>query len=433
MRINDFSSVKERFLHFIWQYKFFHQATYLSSGELVECLSPGTYNTDAGPDFLAAKIRINGVLWVGNVEIHVKASDWFVHHHDQDASYDSIILHVVLFNDRTIYRKKGEVIPCLSLEPIMSQKQLIRYEKLLQNKKLACQSLAGELQAFTIVKCMEQMGIARLQYKANLVEKEWEFRQRHWEACFFTFLCRSFGGKVNANCFEQLSRSIPLNALARQKTDLKDLEAIFFGQAGFLENNENVQTKDEYLNDLRRRYKYLQIKYSLKPMKMSQWKLLRMRPNNFPLVRLSQLANLTFRSTHLFSNLMDSGNLKDLFQLLECEASAYWKTHYHFDKIVKPKSVILGEQMKLTIIINAILPILFLYGRRRGKPDLCEKALELLESLPPEMNSVVRIFKNAGIKARTALHSQAILHLYNEYCLKKKCLDCGIGYELLKI
>ncbi|MFA8449452.1 MAG: DUF2851 family protein [Bacteroidales bacterium] len=427
------SLISEKFIHFVWQYQLFHKAVYLVSGELLEVLNPGMLNLDSGPDFLSAKIRIGRTLWVGNVEIHINASDWKKHKHDNDKAYDSVVLHVVLNSDCSIYRLNGIEIPCLNLAHTIPDSVFTTYQKMLLSEKPYCANMISSVPVFNITKWLERMGVERLTTKSCICDKELVYRQNSWEECFFTFLCRAFGGKVNQDPFECLSRIVPIKALAKQKNNLEDIEAILFGQAGFFCEEQRIKIHDKYYNHLVANYKHLKNKYGLEEMDFKYWKFMRMRPGNFPSIRLAQLAFLIHSSSHLFRQTIEAEKVDDLFRLMACTASSYWDTHFRFGVESKNRKKRLGRGSQLSIVINGIIPLMFLYGKRKAKPEVVDKALSFLDSLPVEKNAIVQKFQKIKMPLFSAMHSQAVLHLYKNYCLQKRCLDCGIGYYLLRM
>ncbi|MFA8300417.1 MAG: DUF2851 family protein [Hyphomicrobiales bacterium] len=419
--------LKEEVLHFIWKFGLSNKALYTSDGEFVEVISTGQHNLDAGPDFQGSKVRIGNTLWVGNVEIHIKSSDWHAHSHDKDQSYNNIILHVVYKHNREIYRKEGTRITTLELKNYIDEKFIDNYATLLRKEMLSCRNILPEFLPVIKYGWLEKLAISRFELKCKDIEEELDYTGNNWEKTFFTILCKCFGLKVNSVAFEHLSRLVSLNTLAKHKDKHFQIEALFFGQAGLLEEDKEC----DYYKRLKKEYQFLRSKYDLKEINKHEWKFMRMRPQSFPTIRLAFMSNLVYRSTHMFRKCMNVATADELVQLLDCEASEYWNTHYSFDKASKKKKKSLGIATRYIIIINGILPVMFLYGKKKAIPEFCEKAINLMQELPAEKNRIVNMYKDIDVKAYNALHSQALLHLYKEYCTKKKCLECQFGLQTL--
>jgi len=419
--------MKESILHYVWQHKLFTSHDLLTSdGEQVEVIDVGKYNTDAGPDFFNAKIRIGETLWAGNVEIHANSSDWVRHNHDADKSYDSVILHVVDRADVDVHRIDGTRIP--QLELVYPKQIETNYQQLLSEQKwIPCADKIGAVPDIFIQSWKNALLIERMEQKMKAIEFLLTESNQHWEEAFYITLARSFGFGMNSQAFEMLAKSLPLSALGKHKNQLFQLEAMLFGQAGLL----TEEATDEYTSKLKQEFDLLRTKFSLQPMDGSQWKLLRLRPDNFPHVRIAQFAALIHSSSKLFSKMVENPNIDYLRKIVACEPSVYWHTHYLFAHESTPHKKKLGIQSINGILINAVVPFLFCYAYQKNEEDLKEKALQLLEQLPVEKNSIISGWQQLGIKCESAYDSQALLQLKKQYCDEKKCLRCRIGHKVL--
>lgn len=418
----------ERLLHFIWQFQYFNRSELATTaGEPVQVHSAGQYNTNQGPDFQNAKIRIQKTTWAGHVELHVKTSDWKKHKHQGDKNYDNVILHVVWEHDT----EPGELsnnLPVLELKGRVSKILLQRYEELMNHSSfIPCEKMLGTVKAITWRSWKDRLLAERLQRKAATAEQYLQENNYHWEETFWWLLARNFGAKVNAAAFEEIARSLPVNILAKHKTQLQQLEALLFGQAGLLKEKRN----DDYYNLLQREYLFLQQKYKLQPIHQPVH-FLRMRPGNFPTVRLAQLAALIQNSAHLFSKIKETVKAKDVKALFDVTANDYWHYHYRFGEATAFKKKNLGGDMMDNILINTIAPVLFAYGSYHHEEKYKDKALQWLEKTAAESNSITKGFEQLGIENKNAFDSQALIELKNEYCSKKRCLECGVGNGLLK-
>lgn len=428
----------ELLLHYCWNHKLFPLTKLTTTdGKSVEVIDPGLHNMDAGPDFFNAKIKIGGTLWVGNVEIHDKASDWFMHHHDADPRYDNVILHVCSIMD-------DQAKTCNGNEP--SQMQLgvpedikTNYQQLLNEDKYPpCYKVIPEMKKIILHSWMSALQVERLEQKTEAIKKRVLLCEDSWEAGLFVTLARNFGFGKNNDAFEQWALRIPLGSIGHHRDNPFQIEALFLGQAGLLDINSVHQryrdtvSSDAYFVKLRNEYKYLAHKFGLKPMDSSRWNFLRMHPQNFPYIRISQLADLYCSNKLNISVLVDCKNVRDSQMLLQAKVSEYWQTHYSFG-IESPKNEKKLSPSSLNIlIINTVIPVLFAYGRHREDQRLCDLAFDFLEQLKTEDNNIVRMWQQCGLDATTAGDSQALIQLKKEYCDKKDCLRCRIGYEYLK-
>ncbi len=417
--------MKESILHYIWQYKLFSTLNLKTTdGQPVEVIDSGKLNTDAGPDFFNSKIKIDGTLWAGNVEIHNLSSDWTKHHHISDKAYDNVILHVVNKADSPVFRTNGIPVPQLELE--VPEFIMKNYTGLLNGRKwIPCADKIHQVPLLLINDWKNALLIERMEQKTEMIEVLLLQNSNHWEEAFYVSLARSFGFGTNSQAFERLARSLPECILAKHKDDLFQLEALLFGQAGFLEKTEN----DTYQSALKKEYRFLQTKYHLNPVDISEWKLLRLRPDNFPHVRLAQFAALTHRSSKLFSKVIASGSIVQLKAMFDCEVSDYWKTHYIFGKESLESKKRLGMKSIDILLINTVVPFLFAYSKRKN--NVSENALGLLELISSEKNAIIRKWEELGVSSASAFDSQALLQLKKNYCDEKKCLRCRIGHKVL--
>ncbi|MFT4155313.1 DUF2851 family protein [Parafilimonas sp.] len=421
--------MNERLLQFIWQFRYFNQsALQTSEGRSLKLIHPGHLNKNAGPDFMEARIKVDNTLWVGNVELHVCASHWRRHNHSADKNYSNIILHVVWLNDEKIFDAYHQPLATLELQPLVSKITLQRFEQLMQNAdEIACSSSLPVLSEIAWLGWKERLVTERLQQKSNTIMQWLADANNNWEEVFWISLCRSFGMKVNADIFEQVATSLPVNLLAKHKSQIHQLEALLLGQAGLL----NGGFEDAYPVMLKKEYSFLSRKYNLQPVNKAP-AFLRMRPFNFPTLRLAQLAMLIYQSSHLFSKIKTAVKLHDIFRWFDVTANDFW--HYHYtlkDEAVYIKKTV-GNAFIHHIIINTIVPVMFLYAINKNDTARREKSLNWLMELEPEQNAVTRQWKLHGVTNQNALHSQALLHLKNMYCTKKKCLDCAVGVKLLR-
>lgn len=420
--------MKEEFLHFVWEYELFHKKNlHTTSGNKVEVVYPGQINRDAGPDFKNAKVKIDGTLWAGNVEIHLMSSDWQKHGHNNDKSYDNVILHVVYNDDRIITRSSGEIIPALELS--FNDKLFENYETLLLNRQwIPCNDQLFKIDPFFIKQWLHKLSIERVENKTSDIQQLLLKNEQSWEESFYQAVAGSFGFKKNSEPFKLLAKSLPMKYLGKHKDDLLQIEAMFFGQAGFLNTAFPV---DDYQEKLKKEYEFLQKKFSLKPMGQHLWKFMRLRPSNFPTIRIAQFSMLVYNSSHLFSKIIQLKDIEKLKNLFRINASQYWDEHYSFGKRSKMREKKLGESGINNILINTIVPFIFLYGKFKGINDMRERSIDILESLSPEDNSIIEKWRKVGVKAENASDSQALLQLKNVYCDRKKCLNCQIGNQLI--
>ncbi|SFH46603.1 DUF2851 family protein [Pedobacter insulae] len=420
----------EEFLHFIWRFKLYGvDQLYTEAAELIEVIQCGTLNKNAGPDFLHAKLVVDGTVWVGSIEIHLNASDWLVHQHQHDAAYDNVILHIVYVNDRPIYRTDGTLIPVLVIKGRFPIALLTNYEQLiLSANNFPCEKQVKEVDGLFVENFLTRVAIERLVCKSQDVYDQLNALKGDWDETFYHFMAKNFGFKINAAPMEMLARSLPQQILARHKDNSLQIEALLFGQAGFLAQ----KFTDDYPQRLKREYRFLKRKYRLNSVDTSLWKFMRMRPQNFPTLRLAQFAALIINSNHLFSKIIIIKDYKMIVQLFEhLPVNAYWKTHYHFNKATENVNLQLGKESIDNILINTLSLFLFAYGKYIDQYMLVNRAIELQEKLPAEHNVIIKQYVDAGVQVKSAYFSQALLQLRRSYCSSKKCLNCGIGVKLL--
>jgi hypothetical protein len=420
----------EELLHHLWKFRLFDQNDLRTiSNESLEILKVGEHNHHAGPDFFNSKIKIADTLWAGNVEVHIHASDWKKHAHQHDVSYDNIILHVVYDADQQICRASGEAIPTLEIKNRISASYYHNYLRFKRSTDwIPCEKQFAGIPAIVLNASLDRLLIERLEEKSKVIQQALDLNKINWEETFYQVLARNFGFKTNALPFELLAKSIPLLILGRHKNSLMQVEALLFGQAGFLE--EHFQ--DRYPQQLQNEYVFLKQKFKLLPIDTHLWKFLRLRPVNFPTIRIAQFAALVHESIHLFSKMLDAKNLDELKLLMSMDVSAYWQSHYLFDKQSPQKKKKLGEESIQNLIINTVIPFLFVYGKAKADESYIERALQFLEELEGENNSIVSNWKSLNVPVEKAYATQALLQLKNNYCDQKKCLQCSIGNYLLK-
>lgn len=422
--------IAEEFLHFIWKFRLYQAARITSTiGQSIEVLQPGWHNTDAGPDFSKAKILLQGMLWVGQVEIHVKASEWVQHNHHLDDAYENVILHVVYEDDQPVYRKDGTLVPTLVLAGLFDQHLFSEYDQLIRSfNNFPCEKQIGLLDPLYINSFLSRTLVERFEQKSKEVNRLLSRNRNDWDETFYVLLAKNFGFKVNALPFEMLAFSLGRQILAKYQDQPKCIEALIFGQAGFLEQDFAAG----YPLALKAEYQFLRKKHNLQPINVSLWKFLRMRPQNFPTIRLAQFAALMLKSSRLFSTILeaqDPGSLMALFETLP--VNPYWEKHYHFNKESSRVVLQLGGASVRNILINTVCQTLFAYGKYTGSQMYADHAIALLENLEAEKNSIVGLYTACGLKIETAYLSQAILQLNKNYCIEKKCLNCSIGIKIL--
>lgn len=416
---------REELLHFIWKNKLIAPEHLESTkGETIQVQHPGQHNPNAGPDFLDARIKLQDKLWAGHVELHLDSEDWYKHQHHHDASYQNVVLHVVFRHSR------GPDIPTLALEGKLPMYLVRKYKQLMENSEwIPCATQFNTVKPIVVQQWLGRLGIERLERKTALLEEDLQATTNNWDETFYRTLLKGFGTKVNALPFEDLSKRLPYSILRKYQHYLLETEALLLGMAGFLDG----EFEDDVEIELQQTFKHLALKHDLTPMVASSWKFSRMRPANFPTVRLAQLASF-FHENHLsFTQLIERYTITDLLALFDLSASSYWDQRYkpgELTKAKRPKK--LGKSTAHVLIINVVAVSCFAYGKYAGKSHLQDKAIEILENLPAESNNIVHKWSQIGRKAKNALDSQALLELKNRYCEEKKCLHCAVGNALLR-
>ena len=418
----------ERLLHYVWKYKLYAPAPLATTeGQTLEIIDPGIQNEDAGPDFFNAKIKLDGTVWAGSVEIHEKASDWLLHHHDTDKAYDTIILHVVGESDYQPSRSDGNRIPQIIL-PV--PEKVARSIDWLLHRETAfpCFDVIRQIEPLHLTGWMASLLSERLERKTSDVLRLLEWTENDWNEVFYISLTRSFGFGINNDAFEQLARSLSFRCIQKQRGSQTQVEALFFGQAGMLAEEKSCH----YYRLLQREYNFLARKYDLKPPKSNLFKNLRVRPSGRPHLKIAQLAAIWVKYDTLFSSVLEAGTPGEIKRMFRIEPSEYWKTHYNFDSAPVEKDTQISDSSISILLINTVIPIFMAYSQVKNIPEYSMKALRLLEAIAPERNSITALFERAGIVCRNAADSQSLIQLKREYCEKKKCLYCRIGFRLLK-
>ena len=423
--------MKEDFLHYVWKYKLFVlKNLYTTSNENIEILKSGTHNCNSGPDFLNAALKIDGQYWFGNVEIHIKSSDWYAHNHEIDSNYDAVILHVVWEDDVVVYAKNNQPLPTLVLKDRIDRELLANYLQLLNSKSkwIACENEIAKVNSFEFENWKERLYFERLERKANEIKTILVHNNSDFEATLFVLLCRNFGLKVNAEAFFQLANSFDFSILKKVRTNQLQLAALLFGQAGFLED----KIEDVYYNSLKIEYNFLQKKFHLQPITKHYFSFFRMRPSGFPTIRIAQLIALYHANEHLFLQLMELKHKENYYQIFEVQVNKFWENHFTFDKISKKiTSKKISKSFVDLLLINTIIPLKFLYQKNRGV-IVEDEFLELLKVIRPEKNNIIEKFSSLSVTSINAFDSQALLQLKNEYCDSKRCLHCAVGKIVLK-
>ncbi|MEN8928378.1 MAG: DUF2851 family protein [Flavobacteriales bacterium] len=420
----------EDYLHYCWKYKLFdNKALKTSEGEELEIINFGFHNHDSGPDFSQGKVKIGNTIWAGNIEIHLNSSDWMRHNHQKDKAYDSVILHVVYNHDQEIELTGGDTVPVLELKTRLDYTKYQEYEQFIF-RSLPCISQLSEVPNIIISSTLDAMLVDRLKQKTELLKRELEACQNNWNQVFFQQLAKSMGLKVNANGMEEMSKNTSILLFDKLGNNKLAIESILFGQSGFLDENREGEA---YYSALKKEYEFHKTKNSLVSINKQSWKFSKMRPSNFPTLRLAQLAELIAQNSSLFDLFIQKEiTVETIYENLNYSIeNGFWYTHYTFDTESKPKKKSIGKTMIDSIIINTIAPFMYVYGMHKDEKGLKEKALQLLEELKPEDNKITRLFGDE-IKIENAAHSQGLINCYKEYCVPKKCLDCSIGIYLLK-
>ncbi|HLF52761.1 DUF2851 family protein [Flavobacterium sp.] len=421
--------MKEDFLHYLWKFKKFDITNLqTSNGEEITIVNSGQYLQLAGPDFFNAQISIGNQKWAGNVEIHIKSSDWYVHHHERDEAYESVILHVVWEHDTEIFRKNNTEIPVLELKKHVAKETLENYQSLITPKSwIFCEKQLASIDNFALKNWQERLFFERLERKSKPIQELLENTNHDWEAVLFCLLAKNFGLNTNGESFLKIAQSIPFSVIRKESFEVENLESFFFGIAGLLD----IEKEDNYFEDLHFRFYYLLHKYQIEKKVIEPVQFFKHRPDNFPTIRLSQLANLYHSQQHLFSRIIEATSVKSIYEIFAVSVSSYWETHYQFDRESPKKKKALSKSFIDLLIINTIIPLQFAYAKSQGK-EISENLIDLLNQVSPENNAIIDKFDSFGVASKNAFETQSLLQLKNEYCNKSRCLECAIGMELLK-
>lgn len=421
--------MQEDFLHYIWKHKKFRfNNLETTTGESIVVTSVGQHNFNSGPDFFNAKIKVGDQLWAGNVEIHIKSSDWFLHSHEQDQAYDNVILHVVWEDDTEVFRKDNTPIPTLQLKDVVDVTMLNNYEKLFakQNKWINCENDFPSTDDFVLSNWLERLYLERLERKSETINTLLVASKNDWESVFFKMLTKNFGLKVNGESFFSLAQSIDFSIIRKVQSNPQILEAFLFGQAGLLEKD----IEDAYYLNLKNEYKFLKQKFGLQNNQVLPLQFFRLRPPNFPTIRLSQLANLYNKHQNLFSKVIELNEVEDFYELFKVSTSEFWKTHYTFQKASKTSIKTLSKSFVDLLLINTILPIKFCYAKQKGV-EIDSEIIKIATAITSEKNNIISAFNNLKKVSKSSLDSQALIQLKTEYCDKNNCLKCAVGNQFL--
>lgn len=422
--------MNEDFLHYIWKFGLFDKSNLqTTAGQSIEIIKQGEHNKDSGPDFFNGKIKIDGTVWAGNVEIHINSSDWVKHNHQHDEAYNNVILHVVLNHDAEVYQLPNEAIPTIELKFRILTNVKQNYEKLNSSTKtIPCANSLKDVKEISISNWLQRMAIERLESKTIFVKQLFEETNHDWQETFYRLLASNFGFKTNSEPFLLLAKKIPLNTIFKHKNDLFQLESLLFGVAGLLDQT----FEEEYPRKLQNEFEFLRKKYQLFSIKSESWKYMRMRPLNFPTLRIAQFAMLLHNSSHLFSKVLEENELTNINNMFKHKCSEYWDTHYSFSSQSELQKKQIGESAIELLLINSVAPLLFFYGKLKGEQKYIDRAIEFLTQLKPETNKTVNQFTSNLLMVQNACDTQGLIHLEKEYCRKFKCLNCAIGNEILK-
>lgn len=424
--------MNEAFLHYIWQFQYFNKDNLkCTSGEEIAVFRPGFRNAHSGPDFFDAKVKLGPMNWAGSVEIHIMSSGWREHRHHLDPAYENVILHVVWEDNEKVLRNDGTPLPTLELKGRVAPSLILQYRRIVQGKSsIPCASVFGKAPTLSRISMLDRSLMTRMERKANAILETLKKNNGDWSETCYQILCRNFGFKVNIEPFLQLSQSVPYKVLMKHGDRLDQIEALLFGQAGFLRETIN----DTYYLFLKREYELLSRKYNLagRQMNKAQWRFLRLRPANFPTVRLAQLSSVLYHQKNMFSRIMGTASSKELMPMFAVKPSEYWLRHYQFFKKQKKEIPSLGRTSIENILINSIVPMMIAYGKARDDQRYVDRAVLLLQETPAEDNNIVRSWAALGMTCKSAFDSQAMIELYGSFCSRRRCLDCNIGFALLK-
>ncbi len=422
------SRISEEFLCYLWKFQLFNLPLVTSEGQKLIVKYPGIKNTDGGPDFSNAIIQIDKTIWAGDVEIHFKSSDWDQHKHSINKKYNTVVLHIVYDNDMNIKHSDRSLIPTLQIRDKFHPSLLEKYQRFLNARNwIACENQIQSVSEIKRTHFLSRLAVERLERKTLLLYDQLTKNKNDFDDLYYKLLSKCFGFKTNSQSFEILAQSLPYNILKKHSDKLIEIEALLFGQAGML----NKTFSEEYPKNLKKEYEFLKHKYSLHPILGQIWKYLRLRPINFPDLRIAQFAQMIHQNKSLFAQTIESKYVNDVSKLFDLKASEYWNTHYKFEKISKKQIKFMGQSAINSILINASIPVIFVFGKHIDDHRLTQKALNFLNLIDAEKNKIISNWNKIGISAHSAFFSQALLELKNQYCDYKRCLDCEIGHDLL--
>ena len=421
--------MKEDFLHYVWQYKKFDFSNLKTvREESLHIINVGSYLQQTGPDFFNAQVHIDNQKWAGNIEIHIKSSDWYLHHHERDSNYDNVILHVVWEHDAPIFRKDNSEIPTLVLKNYVLKDVFENYQSLVAPKSwIYCENQIASVDEFIIENWKERLFFERIGRKSIPIQKLLTESNQDWEAVLFCMLAKNFGLNTNGDIFLKMAQSFPFSIIRKERFEAENLEALFFGIADLIP----LQPEDNYAKDLRKRFDYITQKYQLQNIVLEPLQFFKHRPDNFPTIRLAQFAMLYHKQQNLFSKIIDVKKLEDFYSIFNIETNEYWQTHYQLDNESVKKKKKISKLFIDLIVINTIIPVQFAYANSLGK-EISETIIETMCEIAPEKNSITEKFKRFKVKSNNAFDTQSLLQLKNEYCNAGKCLHCSIGIQLLK-
>ena len=422
--------INEEFLHFIWKFQLFDFSNLKTTEQQdLQILKPGLHNHNAGPDFLNAKVKLNSIIWFGDVELHVKSSDWLKHKHQLDENYNTVVLHVVFEDDIEIKLENEAVLPCLELKSLIPEKYLNEYDTLFHSiSNLPCGYAIGKLDSLFWTSYSEKLLIERLESKMHKIQNLFIEANKDYKECFYQLLAYALGLKINAEAMLDLAKISPLLLLQKHRDNRMIVEAILYGQSGLLIRKYNT----DYPITLQSAYSFLAQKYKLKPNSPTQWKFFRLRPSSFPSLRISQLADFVLKSDAIFEQLFNFKNTKAIVPFFKLQVSDYSNRHYVFDKTTKQSNKEIGKSTLDLILINAVLPFCFFYARQKSDLEMLARVVEAYQSINPEDNKIIRYFIEAKVQVKSADKSQAIIHLHEYYCIPRKCLNCRVFNQILK-
>lgn len=425
--------MKEAFVQYVWDKQLFTSLTMQTEQQqALTVINPGTWSTLAGPDFFYAQIELDEQRWVGNVEVHLQSSDWYRHHHEKDPRYDNVILHVVWEYDTPVFNSKGSAIPTLVVAKYVQAAVVHQSEKLFAPKStINCQPfLKTTLLPIYWYKWKETLYVERLEDKANQIEALLHATTQNWNQVILCLVAKSFGSNNNGEAFFEIAKALPIQILLKEGGELIHIEALFFGMAGFLEEGED-EIFDQYYCDLVERWKFYKHKYQLHARNVNVLHFFKLRPTNFPTIRLAQFASWFFRQKYQFTQLLDTKDRASLLLLLDADVSPYWENHYVFQKESKPRKRQLTHDFKELLLLNTIIPLQYVWTKYKGTVDEVERIIELSNQIKAESNAIVALFEKEGVTIQSAFDSQAVIQLKKKYCDVNKCLSCAVGTAIL--